>query len=98
MATNIESAHKLQKPFIDHLRELRKRLLISITSFLLFFIASYLTSPYVIQFLKNSATNYDIELHIFKVTESIGIYMKIMFFQAVGLSVPVAVAYRHLMR
>lgn len=78
-----------EKPFLEHLIEIKKRILVTIAIFLIFFCISFFTTPYFITILKNTGNDYSIVLNIFKVTESITIYLKIMFFQALSLTIPI---------
>lgn len=77
------------KPFLEHVAELRKRFLFIFVSLIFFFALSYPTTPFFVDLLKSSASRYEIDLNIFKITESVSIYIRIMFFQAVCLSFPV---------
>lgn len=83
---NIDSEQK--KPFIDHFVELRKRLLVVFGLFLFSFCISYFVVPFFINLIKSSALSYNIELNIFKITESVSIYIKIMVFIAIGVTLP----------
>lgn len=76
------------KPFIEHLNEFKKRLLFVLGIFLISFCFSYFAVPYFINLIKASAVSYNIQLNIFKITESVSIYIKIMFFLAIGVSLP----------
>ncbi|WP_040680745.1 twin-arginine translocase subunit TatC [Paenibacillus vortex] len=64
------------KKFIEHFYELRKRLLYFVAAFLTSLIITYFTSPYVVNLLQSSAISHEIELNVFKVTESVSIYAK----------------------
>lgn len=79
------------RPFLDHLIEFRTRILFTVISFFLIFLISYFTAPYFIDLIKQSAKTYNINLNIFKVTESVSIYMKVMFFQSLCVTIPILV-------
>lgn len=83
-------------PFLDHVKELRKRIFITLLCFVLFFSVSYFTAPYVLSYLKSSAQTYSISLNIFKVTESVSIFIKIMFFQALCATIPIFITQMYL--
>ncbi|WP_367576259.1 twin-arginine translocase subunit TatC [Bacillus sp. FJAT-27445] len=57
-------------------------------TFITLLVLSYFTTPHLIQVLKESAESYGIELNIFKLAESISIYMKTMILQSVVFSIP----------
>jgi sec-independent protein translocase protein TatC len=77
------------KPFIEHISELRVRVIIVIVYFVATLFATYLTTPYLLNIIKYSAAKYQISLNIFKITESVLIYMKTMIIQSICLSFPV---------
>ncbi|ANA83024.1 twin-arginine translocase subunit TatC [Paenibacillus glucanolyticus] len=79
------------KKFIEHFYELRKRLLYFVAAFLTSLIITYFTSPYVVNLLQSSAISHEIELNVFKVTESVSIYAKTMLLQSVCLSFPILI-------
>ncbi len=77
--------------FMDHFKELRKRLTYIVIAFVLFFILSSLSTPYLISLLKSNAINHSIDLNLFKMNEAVTIHIKLMLFQAIILSCPIIV-------
>lgn len=82
--------------YIEHYKELRFRFLLSLFCFLFIFLASYFTAPTFISYLKNSANSFNITLNIFKVTESVSIYLRTMLFQAICLTIPIFIIQMYL--
>ncbi|MFE1243460.1 twin-arginine translocase subunit TatC [Fictibacillus sp. NPDC058756] len=89
MAAAVKEEGSNQLPFLEHLHELRNRMLFTVVGFIILFFISYITAPYFIFYIKNSAKNYDIALNLFKITESITMYIKIMFIQALCFTTPI---------
>jgi sec-independent protein translocase protein TatC len=79
------------KPFVEHLIELRFRIILTLTFFMCFFILSYFSTPYFIEVVKSSASHNEIQLNIFKITESVSIYVKVMLTQALAITLPILV-------
>ena len=87
----INSASTEKKPFMVHIQELRKRFIFLIISFFMFFIVSYPLAPFFVDFIKKTATDFNIELNIFQVTESVSLYVKSMLLISIALSFPILI-------
>lgn len=74
--------------FTEHLRELRKRLLISICTVVGLGIVLFVPAPYVIEFLKN-AYFHGVELHAFGPADAILAEFKFSIYAAIVLGLPV---------
>lgn len=77
-----------EEPFINHINELRNRILITFLFGFIFLSLSYFSTPYFIEYVKETAKTFNFNLNIFKITESVTIYIKIMFFQTIVLVTP----------
>jgi sec-independent protein translocase protein TatC len=74
--------------FTEHLRELRKRLLISLVTVFALGVVLFIPSPYVIEFLK-SAYFQDVQLHAFGPADAILAEFKFSIYAAIVLGLPV---------
>jgi sec-independent protein translocase protein TatC len=74
--------------FTEHLRELRKRLMISIATVLGLAIVMFLPAPYIIEFLKNSYFH-GVQLHAFGPADAIMVEFKFSIYAAIVLGLPV---------
>ncbi|WP_188725202.1 twin-arginine translocase subunit TatC [Lentibacillus populi] len=81
---------KLQT-FAEHIGELRGRIIITVSILLCLFLISYFSTPFFLGVIKSSATQYGLDLNVFKVTESVKIYIKIMLVQALSATIPIIV-------
>jgi sec-independent protein translocase protein TatC len=77
--------------FVEHLTELRKRLIIVATVFILSFIIGYVVSPTVLDFIKNYTFPNNIEWNVFTFTDGFMIYLKCSFLVAVVVTLPVLI-------
>ncbi|MFE0554489.1 twin-arginine translocase subunit TatC [Paenibacillus sp. NPDC058910] len=77
--------------FLEHFYELRRRIFYFAVAFIFCLIVTYFTAPYFVNLLKSSALHYEIELNVFKVTESVSIYAKTMLLQSVCISFPILI-------
>jgi sec-independent protein translocase protein TatC len=74
-----------EMPFLEHLEELRRRLIISIGSILILSIAGYFVSDYVLNFITRPVD----EVYFMGVAEAFGVKIKISLFIGLFLSVPI---------
>lgn len=74
--------------FTEHLKELRKRLLISIATVLALGVVMFIPSPYVINFLKD-AYFHNVQLHAFGPADAILAEFKFSIYAAIVLGLPV---------
>ncbi|QDX92548.1 twin-arginine translocase subunit TatC [Brevibacillus laterosporus] len=72
---------------IDHLSDMRKRIIIVIASFLLSFIVCFLYVDFIYQFLTNRSGE---KLTILGPTDVLNIYMKLSAWAAVAITIPIA--------
>jgi len=75
--------------FTEHLRELRKRLLISIVTVFGLGVILFIPAPYVIEFLKNAYFPKNVELHAFGPADAILAEFKFSIYAAIVLGLPV---------
>ena len=78
-----------QMSILDHIIEFRKRIFIVIGCFVILFFGSYPITPYFIDLLKSTSQESGFELNIFKITESVLIYIKIMFILSFAITIPI---------
>lgn len=74
---------------LNHLQELRKRIVYSLVSFVLFFIVSFWLADLLLFYLRNSAHLDNIVWNVFSPGDSMGIYLKCMLFIGITFSFPV---------
>lgn len=72
-------------PFLDHLEELRRRLITCFASILILSIAGYFVSDYILNFITRPVD----EVYFMGVTEAFAVKIKISLFFGLFLSVPV---------
>ncbi len=77
-----------EKPFLEHLGELRKRIIWSLVVFILALIGGLVAAETLVQYLKNSEPALGIEWNVFSPWDSITIYMKVAFIIALAISLP----------
>jgi sec-independent protein translocase protein TatC len=75
-------------PFLEHLGELRKRIIWSLVVFILALIAGLIAAEPLVHFLKNAEPALGIEWNVFSPWDSITIYMKVAFIIALTISLP----------
>ena len=83
-----ETWDQKEMSFTEHLRELRKRLLISLVTVFGLGVVLFIPSPYVIEFLK-SAYFHNVQLHAFGPADAILAEFKFSIYAAVVLGLPV---------
>ncbi|MFE7064508.1 twin-arginine translocase subunit TatC [Sutcliffiella sp. NPDC057660] len=83
----LESGENL-KSIKEHLIEIRKRITIIFGFFIFILIISYFLTPGTLNYLKSSAADYNISLNVFKITESVTIYLQTMLFLSICLTLP----------
>ncbi len=76
---------------VDHLTELRRRLIIVIAVLFLGLIAGLLVAQPVYQYLVAAETARQLVFHVFSFWDGIGLYMKIAMVVAIALTLPCAV-------
>lgn len=74
---------------VDHLSELRKRLIWVIACFILFMIIGFLAAPSVVEHLKNDPAASNVSWHVFGLSDALRIYMQVSFIIALVLTMPV---------
>ncbi|WP_026906508.1 twin-arginine translocase subunit TatC [Paucisalibacillus globulus] len=77
--------------FVEHLTELRKRLLIIAFVFILSFIIGYVVSPIILDFIKSYTFPNDVEWNVFTFTDGFMIYLKCSFLVAIVFTLPVLI-------
>ncbi len=60
--------------YLEHLVELRKRFVISLVFFIIALVVSFFFVPQLLEFIKNTSSNTNIDLNIFNVTDSLYMY------------------------
>ncbi len=83
-----DSWDQKEMSFTEHLRELRKRLLISLVTVFALGVILFIPSPYVIDFLKN-AYFHNVQLHAFGPADAILAEFKFSIYAAIVLGLPV---------
>lgn len=79
-----------QSEFIDHLSELRKRLVYTIIWFFITLCAGLYESPNILLFIKNQPAAVNIEWNVFSMTDGLFIYMKCAFLVSILFTLPLA--------
>lgn len=74
---------------IEHLSELRKRLIIVAIAFVLSLIVGFILSPTVLDFIKNQPSAISIEWNVFALTEGFSIYFKCALIISIMFTLPV---------
>jgi sec-independent protein translocase protein TatC len=74
--------------FFEHFRELKKRIILVTVFFIVSLLLSYFSTPFLLDVIKQSAETYLVNLNVFKVTESVSIYAKLMFIQSICITIP----------
>ncbi len=80
-----------EMPFTEHLRELRSRLLVSLTTVGVLSIALFWPSQFVITWLKNEYLGKNVALHAFAPTDVIFTEFKFSIYGAIVIGLPVIV-------
>jgi sec-independent protein translocase protein TatC len=75
--------------FTEHLRELRKRLLISIVTVFGLGVVLFIPAPHVIEFLKNAYFPPNVQLHAFGPADAILAEFKFSIYAAIVLGLPI---------
>lgn len=75
---------------VEHLNELRKRLIIVTVVFLFFLIIGFIFAPDVLQWIKSQKTAQQVEWNLFGYTDGISIYIKCALIIALAVTIPVA--------
>ncbi|MGX9136220.1 twin-arginine translocase subunit TatC [Rummeliibacillus sp. JY-2-4R] len=74
---------------VEHIEELRKRLMIVAVFFVLATIGSFFLAEPLINFLQVSDTAKELQLHSFKITDPVNIYFQVIFILAIVMTSPV---------
>lgn len=88
-ATENNDTNERVMPFLEHLEELRQRLLKSILSIVLFTIGSYFISKQLMKILISPYPNKDEKLIFLAPTENFMVHIKVALFAGILLSLPV---------
>ena len=88
-ATEENSSTERVMPFLEHLEELRQRLLKAILSVVLFTIGSYFISKQLMKILVSPYPNKDEKLIFLAPTENFMVHIKVALFAGIILSLPV---------
>ncbi len=75
---------------LDHVVELRRRLLVCAGVFLALFVGGFFASPPVIGLLERSGAELGVSLHVFRVTDALSIMVQAAFWFAAVLILPLA--------
>ncbi|MDV2686638.1 twin-arginine translocase subunit TatC [Alkalihalophilus lindianensis] len=74
---------------MDHIGELRRRIMIVVVFFLIALIAGFFLATPLITYLQNAPTAQDLSMHAFKMTDSIRVFMTFAFASALIIIFPV---------
>ncbi len=74
---------------IEHLSELRVRLIWVIVCFILFMVIGFISAKPVVEYMKNDPAASNISWHVFGFTDALRIYMQVAFVIALVLTLPV---------
>lgn len=74
---------------VEHIEELRKRLIIVAVFFVIAVIASFFLAGPLIHFLQYSNEAKQLQLHAFKITDPVNIYFQVIFVLAIVMTSPV---------
>ena len=74
---------------LDHLDELRKRLIVTGISFVVFFFIAFAYTKDIYKFFTRDLTEYEIKLQVLRPSETIGIFFKISLIAALICTIPV---------
>ncbi len=74
---------------VEHLTELRKRLIIICVVFLVTLIIGFLFAPNILQFLKSQEVAQNVEWNVFGYTDGIQIYVKCALLVAIAFTLPI---------
>jgi len=85
-----ENIQEVEMPFLDHLEELRWRLIRSVVSVFIFTIIAFFFSDYILSLLlySTNSLNYDINLQVLKVQAVFIIKLEIALFVGIIISLP----------
>lgn len=78
-----------QKELIGHLSELRKRLLIVFSWFILSMCGGLYASPHILRYIKSGPTANAVEWNVFSYTDGLFIYLRCAFLFAILFTLPV---------
>lgn len=81
--------NKTELSIIEHIDELRKRLMIIAVFFVVAVIASFFLAQPLIHFLQFSNEANTLQLHSFKVTDPVNIYFQVIFVLAIVMTSPI---------
>jgi sec-independent protein translocase protein TatC len=90
MARQPNRAQAKTATFSEHLRELRRRIIIVLTVFALATVAGLLAAEPIVQYLKQAMPVKDIEWNVFSPWDSLRIYMNVSLVVAAVLTMPAA--------
>jgi sec-independent protein translocase protein TatC len=82
-----EGKKKSSMPFLDHVEELRWRLIKSLAAIVVLAVISFAFADYVFQFLTMPLG--DVKLHFTEITGSFYAYLKVSFFTGIFLALPI---------
>jgi sec-independent protein translocase protein TatC len=74
---------------VEHLTELRKRLIIVIICFIVSLCAGFYVSPKILLFIKSQPAAVDIVWNVFSLTDGMFIYLKCAFIFTLLITLPV---------
>ncbi|WP_102693764.1 twin-arginine translocase subunit TatC [Rummeliibacillus pycnus] len=74
---------------VEHIEELRKRLIIVAVFFVIAVISSFFLAEPLIHFLQYSSEAKQLQLHSFKITDPVNIYFQVIFVLAIVMTSPV---------
>lgn len=78
-----------QKELIGHLSELRKRLIIVSSCFLISMCGGLYASPHILRYIKSGPTASSVEWNVFSFTDGLFIYLRCAFLFAILFTLPV---------
>lgn len=79
-----------EQTLVEHLAELRKRIIIVAVFFILSLIVGFIVSPYILEFIKLQPAAANIEWNVFGFSDGIVIYLKCALVVSVLVTLPVA--------
>ncbi len=87
---NLMTTHEPELTLVEHLSELRKRLIIIATTFILSLALGFWLAPKTLHFIKQQPTAAHVEWNVFGYTDGLMIYVKCALILAILITLPIA--------